>query len=73
MRDYSKIIYLPHHISATRQRMSPHGRAAQFAPFAALTGYGDAIREVSDSDDCGQENSASDDSFWWLELQEEQN
>ncbi len=73
MRDYSRIIYLPHHISATRPRMSQHGRAAQFAPFAALTGYGDAIHEVSVSDDGDGEHSASDDSLWWTEPYEEPN
>ena len=39
MSRYDDIINLPHHVSPTRQRMSMHDRAAQFAPFAALTGY----------------------------------
>ena len=43
---YDDIIDLPHHISKTRERMSRIDRAAQFAPFAALTGYEDAIRET---------------------------
>lgn len=42
---YDDIIDLPHHVSTTRPRMSRLGRAAQFAPFAALTGYGAAIKE----------------------------
>lgn len=42
---YNDIIDLPHHVSDTRPRMSRLGRAAQFAPFAALTGYGAAIKE----------------------------
>lgn len=42
---YNDIIDLPHHVSATRPQMSRLGRAAQFAPFAALTGYGAAIKE----------------------------
>lgn len=46
MKQYDDIIHLPHHQSATRSRM-PHGdRAAQFAPFAALNGYGAAIAET---------------------------
>lgn len=37
--EYDDIIELPHHISSTHPPMSAHDRAAQFAPFAALTGY----------------------------------
>ena len=44
--DYSDIIDLPHHQSKTRKHMSLHDRAAQFAPFAALTGYSEAIKET---------------------------
>ena len=44
--EYSDIINLPHHISPTRKRMSIHDRAAQFSPFAALTGYDDEIDEA---------------------------
>lgn len=47
MKDYSKIISLPHHQSATRKRMSNYDRAAQFAPFAALTGHNEAIKETA--------------------------
>lgn len=43
---YDDIINLPHHISSTRPRMSMIDRAAQFSPFAALTGYDAAIRET---------------------------
>ena len=43
---YDDIIDLPHHVSLTHPRMSRSDRAAQFSPFAALTGYSDAIREV---------------------------
>ena len=47
MRDspYADIIDLPHHVSEVRRRMTPLERAAQFAPFAALTGYDAAIAE----------------------------
>ena len=44
---YADIINLPHHVSSTRQRMSMHDRAAQFAPFAALVGYDDAVAETA--------------------------
>lgn len=42
---YADIIDLPHHQSETRKHMSLYDRAAQFAPFAALTGYDDMIVE----------------------------
>lgn len=44
---YGDIIHLPHHISPTRPRMSLIERAAQFSPFAALTGHGAAIEETA--------------------------
>ena len=47
MNRYDDIINLPHHVSPTRQRMSIHDRAAQFAPFAALVGYDDAMAETA--------------------------
>ena len=43
---YADIINLPHHQSAERPHMSLHDRAAQFAPFAALSGYEEAIDET---------------------------
>ena len=49
---YDSIIELPHHMSAKRQHMSRHDRAAQFAPFAALTGHDAAIRETARLTDC---------------------
>ena len=42
---YADIIDVPHHQSATRTHMSLYDRAAQFAPFAALTGYDDMVEE----------------------------
>lgn len=44
---YDDIINLPHHQSTERPHMSLHDRAAQFAPFAALTGYEEAIDETA--------------------------
>lgn len=45
--NYEDILYLPHHVSGTRRQMSMTDRAAQFSPFAALTGYDAAIRETA--------------------------
>lgn len=47
MGDYDDIINLPHHQSAKRPRMSNAERAAQFSPFAALTGYEDVLEETA--------------------------
>ena len=44
---YSHIIDLPHHVSKVRPQMTMYQRAAQFAPFAALTGHSAAIRETA--------------------------
>ena len=41
--DFEDIIDMPHHVSSRHQPMSMYARAAQFAPFAALTGYEEAI------------------------------
>lgn len=43
---YDSIMNLPHHVSKTRPQMPMSDRAAQFAPFAALTGYDAAIKET---------------------------
>lgn len=43
--DYDDIISLPRPVSPTRPHMPVSERAAQFSPFAALSGYGDAIKE----------------------------
>ena len=42
---YADIFRLPHHVSNRHPRMSMHDRAAQFSPYAALTGYNDMISE----------------------------
>ena len=47
MSRYDDIINLPHHVSTNHPRMSLHDRAAQFAPFAALVGYDDAVAETA--------------------------
>lgn len=43
--NYEDIINLPHHTSKIHPRMSIESRSAQFAPFSALTGYSEAIKE----------------------------
>lgn len=43
---YKDIILEPHHVSSKRRHMTMHERAAQFSPFAALTGYGRAVEET---------------------------
>ena len=44
---YEDIINLSHHTSKKHPRMNKESRAAQFAPFAALTGYGEAVKETA--------------------------
>ena len=44
---YDDIINLPHHTSAAHPHMSAYDRAAQFSPFAALTGHDAAITETA--------------------------
>ena len=45
---YEDIINLPHPVSSKHPQMSMEERAAQFAPFAALTGHGEAIRKTAE-------------------------
>ena len=51
MDKYDDIINLPHHTSKTHPQMSNYNRAAQFAPFAALVGYAEAIKESEEKYD----------------------
>ena len=44
---YNDIINLPHHVSEKHARMTIEERSAQFAPFSALTGYDDVIKETA--------------------------
>ena len=59
-KNYDDIIGLERPVSPTRQRMSMHDRAAQFAPFAALTGYDGVIEETARLTE--DEDAASDES-----------
>ena len=47
MNKYQNIINLPHHVSKNHPRMSLNNRSAQFAPFSALTGYSEKIKETA--------------------------
>lgn len=58
MGKYDDILNLPHHVSSTRPHMSIHDRAAQFSPFAALTGYDDTVKETARLTDEKQELTA---------------
>ncbi len=44
---YADIINMEHHVSKKHRPMPLDARAAQFAPFAALTGYEEAVEEVA--------------------------
>lgn len=46
---YDDIIDMPHHVSKRYPQMSQYDRAAQFSPFAALTGYDEEIEEATKS------------------------
>ena len=50
--NYDEIINHPHHVSKHHQQMSLENRAAQFVPFAALTGYEEALRKVAEKKVC---------------------
>ena len=55
--EYDDIINLPHHVSEVHPHMPMLSRAAQFAPFAALTGYDAAIAETARLTDTKRELS----------------
>ena len=59
-KNYEDIINLPHHVSPIHPPMPLSDRAAQFAPFAALTGYGEVIKETARVTDCKPELSESE-------------
>lgn len=44
---YDDMLHLPHHVSSKHPQMSRASRAAQFSPFAALTGYDAAVKETA--------------------------
>ena len=48
MNQYDDIINLPHHVSKRHPQMSMWNRAAQFAPFSAVSGHDAAIRNAKE-------------------------
>ncbi len=46
--DYADLIDMPHHVSDSHPRLSMEQRAAQFMPFAALTGFGESIEATAE-------------------------
>lgn len=61
LEKYQEIINLDHHVSAVRRPMSMYNRAAQFAPFAALSGHNEAIDETAKRNLDRYTNEDSDD------------
>ena len=59
-KKYSDIINMPHHRSAKHKPMSAADRAAQFAPFAALTGFDESIGDAAESYDGATEIYSED-------------
>ena len=55
---YEKIIDMPHHKSVTHKPMTLYNRAAQFSPFAALTGYESVIMDAQRSYETDLENTS---------------
>jgi hypothetical protein len=47
LKDYEDILYLPHYVSSRRRKMLIKDRAAQFSPFAAVVGHGNAVKEAA--------------------------
>lgn len=54
---YEDILYMPHHVSTKHPPMPASDRAAQFSPFAALTGHDAAIQETGRLTDIQVEQS----------------
>lgn len=54
MDQYEDILHLPHPVSQTHPRMPREKRAAQFSPFAALTGYEEVIRKAQQEQEAEQ-------------------
>lgn len=68
--NYEDMVALPHHVSRRHPRMPISERAAQFAPFAALTGYDSVIRETARLTDTAAELDDSEKMLLDLYLRE---
>lgn len=65
---YADIIDLPHHVSKRHPQMSMWNRAAQFAPFAAISGHDEAIENTKEKNqDYYQHHDDADDETYHLE------
>lgn len=69
-RGYDDLMGMPHHVSRRRPRMPVIERAAQFSPFATLTGYDAAVRETARLTDSAAELDESEKARLDLELRE---
>lgn len=63
MSEFDDIINLPHPVSKTHPQMSMYNRAAQFAPFAALTGHDEAIAKTAKKNEESFEEQNNDVDF----------
>ena len=54
---YEDMLDLPHPVSKKHPRMTMQERAAQFAPFAALTGHGAAIERTARAQEASMEET----------------
>ena len=61
--DYDDIINLPHYEPKHHPRMSMWNRAAQFAPFAALIGYEDAIKDTAHENESSYETKNNEEEY----------
>lgn len=68
--EYDDIINLPHHTSSKHPQMSLYDRAAQFSPFAALTGFEFAIEETGRITECRVELSEDEKAVLDMRFQE---
>ena len=73
MHKYDDILEMPHHVSRSRPQMPVADRAAQFAPFAALSGHYDAVKEAARQTDAKAEMDESCKEMLDQKLQEIQN
>ena len=60
MGEYDDIINLPHYEPKYHPRMSMWKRAAQFAPFAAVRGYEEAVKETERKNEASYEPNYDD-------------
>lgn len=65
MNDFDDIINLPHPVSKIHTQMSMYNRAAQFAPFAALTGHDEAIAKTAKKNEESFEDKGDGEDFYY--------